>query len=168
MVKHSIRFGRSVVAALVAASLLMACSKQEEVPSEEETASLIQPVAKLELAGAAPAGAAVLRTGEQVSNAVCGACHNAGLVGAPKTGDAAAWGPRIALGLDALTKSVINGKGSMPPKGGGADLQDIEIARAVVFLANKSGGNLKEPAAPAAPAADASAPAEAASEAAAK
>ena len=99
-------------------------------PGEELTATLIQPVARLELAaggGAAPAKGA--KTGEQVVAAVCGACHNTGVAGAPKVGDNAGWAPRLGLGLDGLTKSAIAGKGAMPPKGGGADLTDEEIAR---------------------------------------
>lgn len=136
------------IAALLAASLLVACSKKDPVP-EEESARLIQPVAKVELAGAAPAGGGEPRTGEQVVQAVCGACHNTGAAGAPKTGDKGAWGARIATGYDALLKSVVNGKGAMPPKGGASDAQDIELARAVVFLANQGGASFKEPAAPA-------------------
>jgi cytochrome c5 len=49
---------------------------------------------------------------------VCSACHAAGVNGAPKIGDHAAWGPRIALGKESLYKSAIGGKGNMPPKGG--------------------------------------------------
>ncbi|MEC5398216.1 c-type cytochrome [Uliginosibacterium sp. H1] len=127
---------------------------------EEETAQLIQPVAKVELSGAAPAASAAPRTGEQVVNSVCGACHNAGVAGAPKTGDNAAWAVRFKDGLDGMVKIAMEGKGAMPPKGGGADLTELEITRAVVFMANKSGGSFKEPAAPA-PAGGESAPAEA-------
>jgi cytochrome c5 len=95
----------------------------------------------------------VLKTGEEVYKAVCTGCHAAGAAGAPKSGDAASWAPRLKLGLDTLVKSVIVGKGAMPAKGGGSDLDDIEIARAVVYMANAAGGNFKEPAVPAAPAA---------------
>jgi cytochrome c5 len=134
------------LAVMITASVLLACSKKEPVP-EEETARLIQPVAKVELAGAAPAAAAEPRTGEQLAQAACGACHTAGVAGAPKTGDKAAWAPRIAQGYEALVKSVLNGKGAMPPKGGAADAQEIEIGRAVVYLANQAGASFKEPAA---------------------
>jgi cytochrome c5 len=54
--------------------------------------------------------------------------------GAPKAGDKAAWAPRIATGTAALINSVTNGKGAMPPKGGGADLTDAEIKAAVEHL----------------------------------
>jgi cytochrome c5 len=58
----------------------------------------------------------------------------AGVAGAPKAGDKEAWAPRIATGTDALILSVTNGKGAMPPKGGGADLTDEEIKAAVEHL----------------------------------
>jgi cytochrome c5 len=68
-------------------------------------------------AGAGPA-ADVPTTGEQAFTKVCSACHTAGINGAPKIGDHAAWAPRIAQGKDTLYKDAINGKGNMPPKGG--------------------------------------------------
>jgi cytochrome c5 len=69
----------------------------------------------------APAAAAdVPTTGEQAFTKVCSACHSTGVNGAPKIGDHAAWGPRIAQGKETLYKDAINGKGNMPPKGGTA------------------------------------------------
>lgn len=88
-----------------------------------------------------------VRTGEQVYKAVCTNCHAAAVAGAPKTGDAAAWAPRLKTGYDALMASVLKGKGAMPPQGGG-DFSDYELARAVVWLANQAGGTLAEPKAP--------------------
>jgi cytochrome c5 len=105
----------------------------------------IAPIARVELTAAAPAASGT-RSGEQIYKAICGACHEAGVAGAPKTGDKAAWAPRVALGLDGLMKSAIAGKNAMPPRGG-SDANDVELARAIVYVANKSGGNLKEPAA---------------------
>jgi cytochrome c5 len=106
----------------------------------------IAPVAKFELVDAtAPR---VFKTGEQVFAAVCTACHTAGVAGAPKFGDKAAWAPRIATGMDALVKSAIGGKGAMPAKGGNPALSDYEVARAVVYMANDGGANFKEPPAP--------------------
>jgi cytochrome c5 len=109
--------------------------------------SRIKPVAGFELKGAA--GAAALKTGEAVYNAQCGACHNVGAAGAPKLGDAGAWATRIKTGYDTLLNSALKGKGAMAAQGGG-DYEDLEIARAVVYLVNKSGGKLEEPKAPAA------------------
>ena len=98
---------------------------------------------------------ASLKTGEQVFAGACTACHTAGLVGAPKLGDAEAWAPRIKTGYEALLKSSLAGKGQMGAQGGG-DYADLEIGRAVVYMANKAGAKFDEPKAPAAaPAADA-------------
>jgi cytochrome c5 len=92
----------------------------------------------------------VFQGAEAVYTAVCAACHASGLAGAPKIGDAAGWGTRIAQGYEMLVKHAIEGIRAMPPKGGNPDLDDIEVARAVVYMANQSGAKFKEPAAPAA------------------
>jgi cytochrome c5 len=110
---------------------------------DESATARIAPVAKVEVAAAKVAGAAE-RTGEQLYTAACVACHASGAAGAPKLGDAAAWKPRLALGLDGLLKSSIAGKGAMPPKGG-SDASDTELARAIVHMANASGGKFKAP-----------------------
>ncbi|MFM2275383.1 MAG: hypothetical protein RL211_1255 [Pseudomonadota bacterium] len=86
----------------------------------------------------------VLKSGEEVFRAQCMVCHAAGVAGAPKAGDAAAWGPRIATGYNALLASALKGKGAMGAQGGG-DFEDLEIGRAVVYMANASGGKLTEP-----------------------
>ncbi|HTP71553.1 MAG TPA: c-type cytochrome [Burkholderiaceae bacterium] len=90
-----------------------------------------------------------MKTGEQVFQGQCTACHATGAVGAPKLGDEAAWGPRVKTGFDALLNSALKGKGNMPAQGGG-DATDFEIARAVVFMANKGGAKFDEPKLPAA------------------
>ena len=92
----------------------------------------------------------VLRGGEDVVKAACIACHGSGAAGAPKIGDKAAWAPRLAQGLDGLTKSAIKGKNAMPARGGNPDIADIEISRAIAWMTNQSGASFKEPAAPAA------------------
>ena len=107
----------------------------------------------------------VLQSGEAVYTAVCAACHTSGAAGAPKLGDAGAWKARIAQGYDTLVQHAIGGIRAMPAKGGNPDLDDIEVARAVAYLANQGGASFKEPAAPAA-AAPATAPAAAAAPAA--
>jgi cytochrome c5 len=91
-----------------------------------------------------------LKTGEEVFKAQCSACHTSGAAGAPKFGDATAWAPRVKTGYEALLTSAVKGKGAMGAQGGG-DLETLEIGRAVVYLANGSGGKFDEPkAAPAA------------------
>ena len=94
----------------------------------------------------------VFQTGEQVYKTVCAACHDGGLAGAPKQGDKGMWADRLKLGFDGLVASVIKGKGAMAPKGGNADLDDFEIARAVHYMTNAVGGGFAEPKAPAVPA----------------
>ncbi|MCE3270634.1 MAG: putative Cytochrome c [Ramlibacter sp.] len=89
-----------------------------------------------------------LATGEAVYKAQCTACHTAGVAGAPKLGDAASWANRLATGFEALVQSALKGKGAMPPQAGG-DFNDVEVARAVAYLANSAGGKFAEPAAPA-------------------
>ncbi len=95
----------------------------------------------------------VLQSGEAVFTAICAACHTSGAAGAPKLGDAAAWAPRIAQGYDTLLKHALEGIRAMPAKGGNPDLDDVEVARAMVHMTNQSGAKFKEPAAPAAAAA---------------
>ena len=90
-----------------------------------------------------------LKSGEEVYKAQCSACHATGAAGSPKFGDAAAWGPRIKAGLEALTNSALKGKGAMGAQGGG-DFSDIEISRAAAFMANAGGAKFEEPKAPAA------------------
>jgi len=97
-----------------------------------------------------------LQTAQQVYQSACMACHAAGVVGAPIFGDAAAWAPRIGAGLERLIASTLQGKGAMGAQGGGA-FSDFEIKRAVVYLANASGGTFPEPVAPDAAAAPAAA-----------
>lgn len=106
----------------------------------------------------------VLQAGGAVYAATCAACHDSGMAGAPKIGDSAGWSARLAQGYDTVLKHAIEGIRAMPAKGGNPDLDDIEVARAVVFMTNKSGANFKEPEVPVAESspdntADAAAPA---------
>ena len=112
----------------------------------ENIAARIQPIGRVEFGGATGGGGAGARSGEEVVKAVCATCHQAGVAGAPKIGDKAAWGPRIKEGFNALVKDAIKGKGAMPPKGGNPSLSDDEVARGVAFMANQSGASFKEPA----------------------
>jgi cytochrome c5 len=111
----------------------------------------IKPVGEVTVADATAPQASM--TGERVYQEVCKVCHEAGLVGAPKLGDKAAWAPRIKRGIDALYASALNGKDQMPPKGGNRNLADIEVQRAVVYMANLAGAKFNEPPAASAPAA---------------
>ena len=129
---------------------------------DEAVARRIQPIGQVVVKDLSDASA--LKTGEQVFAAVCTACHTAGVAGAPKFGDAEAWAPRIKTGYEALLNSALKGKNAMGAQGGG-DYSDLEIGRAVVYMANKGGAKFDEPKGSAAAAA---APAEAAAPAAAE
>lgn len=102
-----------------------------------------------------------LKSGEEVYKAQCVACHAAGVAGAPKFGDTAAWSARLQTGFEALWNSSLKGKGAMAAQSGG-EHNDTEIGRAVVYLTASAGGKFAEPQAPAAETAAASAPAVAA------
>ena len=115
--------------------------------SEKSLAQRIQKVGTVEIRDANRP----LKAGEEVYKAQCLACHAAGAAGAPKFADVAAWSPRIKQGLETLVNSSLKGKGAMGAQAGG-EFNDIEIARAVVYLANNAGAKFDEPAAPAAPA----------------
>jgi len=130
-------------AVLVSASTIAIAAPKGD---DEGAAKRIAPVARVELAPASTGAAAGNRSGEQIYKSICAACHDSGAANAPKLGDKAAWAPRIKLGLDGLVKSAIAGKNAMPPKGG-SDANDVELARTIVYLANKSGASFKEPAA---------------------
>lgn len=108
----------------------------------------IQPVARVEFAEA-QSGPRAAKSGEEVYKAVCSVCHGTGVAGAWKFGDKAAWAPHIKEGLSALAKNAISGIRAMPPRGGNPDLSDLEVTRAVAYMANAAGANFKEPAAPA-------------------
>jgi len=124
--------------------------EKDPAMAPEALARRIGPVAKLQVEGAAavapapeaPKVAAVSAApakggkvdGKKVYDTTCMACHAAGVAGAPKTGDKAAWATRLKTGNDALYASAIKGKAAMPPKGGNAGLSDAEVKAAVDFM----------------------------------
>jgi cytochrome c5 len=134
--------------ALITIITQLVTTQRSPAASEDERKVLarIQPVGTVVLA--APAAAKGSMTGEQVYGQICKTCHEAGLAGAPKVGDKAAWAPRIAQGEKTLVQHAVAGyqgkSGVMPPKGGNADLTDEEVQRAVAFMANQAGAGFKE------------------------
>ncbi|MDO8933895.1 MAG: c-type cytochrome [Rhodocyclaceae bacterium] len=133
------------IAGVLALSATVALAMGSRPKADDESANArIAPLARVELAGAQQAAAPGGRSGEEIYKAVCGACHEAGVAGAPKTGDKAAWAARIALGLNGLVKSATAGKNAMPPNGG-SDASPEELARVIAFMANKSGASFKAP-----------------------
>ena len=122
----------------------------------EAIAERLRPVGAVAFAGA-PTGPRTSQNGEAVYKLACSACHATGAAGAPKAGDNSAWAPRIKQGFDTLVKHAVEGYKGMPARGGNPDLDPIEVARAVAYIANQSGAKFKEPEAPAAVAAKSSA-----------
>ena len=131
--------------------------KDDPTMKPDAVGKRIAPVAKIEVdpnapaapaptAAAAPAAAPVMAAaipppaakaaggaadGKATYDAVCGVCHTAGVAGAPKPGDKAAWAPRLKAGKDTLYASALKGKGAMPPKGGNTALSDDAVRAAV-------------------------------------
>ena len=128
--------------------------------SAEAIEERLSPVANAGYTFKDASGPKVLQSAEAIYTSTCVACHGAGVAGAPKFGDAGAWTARLAQGYDTVLKHALEGLRAMPAKGGNPDLDDVEVARAVVYMANASGGKFKEPEVPApAAAADGAAPA---------
>lgn len=85
------------------------------------------------------------RSGKEVVQAVCAACHATGANGAPKIGDQKVWSKRASQGLTSLTQHALEGIRKMPSHGGNPRLTDLEIGRAVAYMVNQSGGRWVEP-----------------------
>jgi cytochrome c5 len=149
------------IAVAVMISQLVTSGEHGAGENENIVLSRIQPVGTVVIAEAsAPKGSL---TGEQVYGTVCKTCHEAGLAGAPKFGDKAAWAKIVAQGDKLSFEHAIGGFKAMPAKGGNSDLTDDEVKRAVAFMANKAGANWSAPAVTATAAAPAAVPAPAAS-----
>lgn len=89
-------------------------------------------------AAGADAGKAAAPNGKALYEATCQACHAAGVAGAPKLGDKAAWAPRLATGVAALQTSALKGKNAMPPKGGNPSLADADVNAAVEYMVSQA------------------------------
>ena len=125
----------SLALSLAASALLLTACGKTEAPAP--------PPAPAAAPAPAPAPAVAENTvGKGVYNKTCSMCHAAGVAGAPKPGDKADWGPRIAQGKETLYKHSIEGftgsKGMMPARGGAATLGDDEVKAAVDFMADQS------------------------------
>lgn len=111
--------------------------------AQKATLDRIKPVAQLVALDAnAPK---VEKSGQEVYDAVCTSCHAAGALGAPKFGNKGDWSPRIGQGYDTLVKHALEGIRQMPARGGDGDLSDVEVARAVAYMANSAGASFKAP-----------------------
>ena len=97
-----------------------------------------EPAADTAMAAAGDAASAGPKSGEDVYNSNCMACHATGAAGAPKLGDTAVWAPRIATGIDTMLATAIKGKGAMPPKGLCMACSDEELQGAIEYMVSKS------------------------------
>jgi cytochrome c5 len=103
-------------------------------PAAPSPAPAVASVAVPPAAKPAKGAAAGAAPGKATYDAVCHVCHGAGVAGAPKLGDKAAWAPRIKQGLAALHANAMKGKGAMPPKGGNPSLSDADVSAAVDYM----------------------------------
>ena len=108
----------------------LAPPSQEAIAGQDNAALAIKSTSP-----AAGAAAAIPKNGTELFEQTCSACHGQGIAGAPRAGDKAAWGPRIAKGKAVLYQHAIDGftgsSGIMPPKGGRTDVPDDLIKQAV-------------------------------------
>jgi cytochrome c5 len=138
----------AVVGSFVVAVLIIVLLTKDYSASEDKTPAKVvsnntEPVAEVAMDDKAPesnANAGAI-DGAAIVQANCAMCHAAGLMGAPKIGDAGQWGPRIAQGKDTLINHAINGIRQMPARGGNASLTNEQVAAAVVNMANASGAS---------------------------
>ena len=129
---------------------LAACDKSEQAPATMETPpTRVQP--SVSFATSPPESPALqadaagevssvavkpdLAHGQLIYRQTCAFCHDQGVTGAPKIGDAGAWSPRLAQGMDTLYASALHGKNAMPPRGGNPSLADVDVRAAVDYLA---------------------------------
>ncbi len=121
-------------------------TKSEEHGTEvEKIASVtknLEPVGAVSTKDAKAPDSAKARSGEEVYQASCMACHSSGVANAPKPDDKAAWESRVATGLDAMIKIAIDGKGAMPARGGNPAITDEEIKAVILYMTKKAGFDL--------------------------
>jgi cytochrome c5 len=140
--------GLAILAVVLVFTAISLTSDVSEYKPEEIVIENIKPVGEVYVAGesepgeaasgAATTAAAAPKSGEQIYQQSCQACHAAGVAGAPKLGDVAAWAPRIAAGMDSLLANATNGLKAMPPKGTCMSCSSDELQAAVEYMVGKS------------------------------
>jgi cytochrome c5 len=145
-----------VVGSLIFAMVVIVAATKKDSPEptpkvventvvEEKVAEAdVKPVAEVKVAEAISdkTGDSGSISGEKIAQKNCALCHSSGMMNSPKIGDKGQWAPRIAQGKEMLVNNAIKGIGVMPAKGGNTSLSDEEVAAAVVWMANSSGGSL--------------------------
>ena len=123
---------------VLATALTVFAANAQEM-TDDAIKERIKPVGSVHVAGAqaesAAAGGGGAKSGEEVYNSACVACHGAGVLGAPKFQQAADWKPRLdERGLDGLLDHAINGFNAMPPRGTCGSCSDDEIKAAIEYM----------------------------------
>jgi cytochrome c5 len=139
--------GLMLVAAVVflftrLANVISDNSVKGELNNTARVEANIQPVGNV-ATGAVAAGP-VVRSGKEIADSVCLSCHGSGVLGAPKIGEKGDWSARAGKGLDGLVKTAISGLNAMPPKGGDPSLSDEDITKAVSYMLEESGIEVKK------------------------
>lgn len=119
-------------------------SEESNARMQEKVAENIAPVGQVYIGeapapAAAPAVAEGPRSGDDIYNASCAACHNSGAAGAPKIGDKGAWDARVAQGSEAMLANAVNGINAMPPKGTCASCSNEDLQAAIEYMLQQTG-----------------------------
>ncbi len=107
-------------------------------PAKSEPAAAPAAAEPAALAASETKAASSARSGEDIFNSTCTACHSTGAAGAPKVGDKEAWAPYIATGMDTMLEFAIKGKNAMPPRGTCGNCSDDELKSAIEYMVSKS------------------------------
>jgi cytochrome c5 len=124
---------RVLLSLFISALVIVSVNAQET--TDQDLLDRIKPVGKVHVAGAAPAAAAGPRTGKQIYDGACVACHTSGVLGAPKLQVAADWKPRLdEKGFEQVWKNAVNGINAMPAMGTCGDCTEEDIKVAVEYM----------------------------------
>ena len=124
---------RVLLSLFISALVIVSVNAQET--TDQDLLDRIKPVGKVHVAGAAPAAAAGPRTGKQIYDGACVACHTSGVLGAPKLQVAADWKPRLdEKGFEQVWKNAVNGINAMPAMGTCGDCTEEDIKIAVEYM----------------------------------
>jgi cytochrome c5 len=148
--REFLKFFSGLIAALVALTVVLFImaqmiggKKPAGAADAKSVAERIKPVGEVTVASgnvvmnALIPAAHAAADGKSIYDKACAVCHVAGVAGAPKLGDKAAWAPRIAAGMDQVYQNSLKGKGAMPPKGTYSG-PDADVKAAVDFMVNAS------------------------------
>lgn len=105
---------------------------------EKGPSPLVPAPAPVVVAAAGGSTAPAAASGKAVYDGTCQVCHAAGVAGAPKLGDKAAWAPRLGAGVAALQSNALKGKNAMPAKGGNPGLADTDVKAAVDYMVSQA------------------------------